>query len=150
VRERRRDERVEPPLLHVQRHRQRRQQVAAVRGDDGAAEQLARRPVEHDLDEAVLVAGRARLAELAQVLAVGDHVVPARPRLLLGQADRGHLGVGEGHAGHRVIAEGVRRAVEGVLDGERALVGRDVRVLVVQVVAADRVADRPDARRRRP
>ena len=119
-------------------------QLAALRGQDGRAEDLVRFRIDHELHQpGRLVAldgpgdpGHRDLADLEPA--------PGRPRLPLGQADAAQLRVGEDGVGHQAVVGGEVLALDQVGVDDLVVVVGDVR----ERRAALDVAQRPDARAR--
>src|ERR1044072_8778262 len=98
-----------------------------VRADDVDAEQLVVLRLADDLNEALLLAEYAGLARSREGELRRLHVVAQFLRLRLGQADACYLRVAVGAGRHVAQVDGMRLLPRYLLDGEDALLRREVR-----------------------
>jgi hypothetical protein len=120
-----------------------REHLSAHRADRGRADEVAGIPVLDELDDPLAAgAGDPAAGRRRERRPADGHLDPGVAGLLLGEADRADLGVGEGHPRHRVVlglAGVVARPVGDVGEGHGRLVHRHVGE---RALAGD-VADRP-------
>src|ERR1044071_2004349 len=114
--------------------------LGRVRADDVDAQQLVVLRLADDLDEALLLAEDARLARGREGELRRLHVVAQLLRLRLGQTDGRDLRVAVGARGHVAQVDRVRLLAGDLLDGEDALLRREVR----EPRRRDHVADGED------
>ena len=107
-------------------HRQLTQQFGNLRAAEVAAQEFAVAGVNHQLDQAVGFAHSYRLAAGLDIEAADFDIITLFPRLGFGQAERRHLGMAVGGAGHQGVVQRLHiRAGDG-FHRRNALGGGDV------------------------